>query len=55
LLIVDEIMKRDDGSGDSSNIHCEVLVIGFGLEGREEIGVIDIGENIEQLLQVVED
>lgn len=48
-------MEGDDGPDEGSQVDNQHLVVGFDVERVNEVAVSDVGEEVEDVLQLVDD
>lgn len=53
-LVVDEIVQSDDGADERGQINDEHVVVGVSVEGLDHALLVQIGKQIEDILDLVE-
>lgn len=54
-LVVDQVVQSDDGANQRGEINDKHLIVGLDVQGVGEVVVADVGQQVEDVLQLVRD
>ena len=54
-LVVDEVVQRDDGADERGQVDHQHLVVGLDVDGLDELLQVDVGQQVKDVLQLVDD